>query len=104
MRGKPAMKAVIEHPVEKEIDEALLPRVDVERSFFADEIVMEGPSAPEPKETFRQSAMERVEILQPPAREIVQRLAVAGSSEGFSPGKERLGVKPHRGLVQFRLA
>jgi|SRR6185369_7164970 hypothetical protein len=87
--------------VEKKIDEALFPRVDIQSALLATKIAMQRDARAEVERLVAERVVDGGKVAQAVAGEVVQIVIVGGSEERFAPGEEGFGVEGDRGLVEL---
>ena len=98
------MQLAVQQPVEQQVNNALFPRLYVEGTVLAVEVVVQRQCRTKPKRLPLQSCMQRIEPTQAVGGKIIEGFAVSGGGKRLAPVKQRLGVNADRGAAEFSLA
>jgi len=83
--GKPGMQSTAQQTVEEQVNQALFPRVNIQRPAFSSEISVQSDSRPKSKRFLPQRAMQGREVLRAPPGEVVKILLVGRGKQSFAP-------------------
>src|SRR5262249_26980254 len=98
------MQPLVQKTVEQQINDALLPRGDVERAALAVKVVPEPRRRTKVKTLSPQLFVNLRDSIEPASRQVIKRPAIGRDVQRLAPNKQRLSVDANRSLVEFRLA
>src|ERR1700677_3141073 len=97
------VKPLVEDAVKQQVNDALFPRRDIERSALPVEVVPEPNRGSELECLAPKRTVNHIQTPQAASGKLVQGLAVGRDVQRLAPVKQRLCIHAHRGLVQFDL-
>jgi len=98
------MQSLVQEAIKQQINDALFPWRNVQRTALAVEVVLEPYRRTKLKTLLPQLLVNSRDSIEPASRQVIKRLAIGGDIQRLAPDKQRLGVDANRSLVEFRLA